>query len=429
MTAIVSVGSGPVATQLVAAGDGPTLVTNPGPNSVYVGDTDSIRASDGYGVVPLASSGYINVDGVSDLYGITMPGQIQSVNLISGGLSYFSPSPPVDTSALATAANQVTGNNAINTVNNTLGTPAQNNSVQQLGGAAGRSVAQDMLTANNAVTREIAALLATGTTGGSPGGMPMLRFTNGLGNGTNLTIAGAATVNPITNAAVNQPGYEMMIQASLPAAAGTIPFANIILTFSDAATGLIVRTTPYTIALGNGPANVITNYINGPCYGNRVSLQITNLDPAQTMTYTYVLNLTSHVHLTDNIIQPVYPATAPVTFGQPGGTPALGLLCITHPSIGPSATIDRLLAPYSGKVFLVVDDTGLANGVNVSIVDPTGSLYSNLAAQGGAILNVPAGGESSAEIALPRGPMLLRMHNVAATNTITPFIIITTKDY
>lgn len=281
----------------------------------------------------------------------------------------------------------------------------------------------------NATPNSTAALIATGSAGGTPGGVPMLRYTNGLGSGTAQTLAGAGTVALVTNAVVLQPGYEMSISCNIPAGVGTIPFASLVLSWIDATTGQTIRTAPYILTLGNGPTNAVPHYINGPCYGNRVSVQLTNLDPAQTMTFMWVLNQTSHVHLADNIIQPVYPVTAPITFSWPGGTPALGVLAMAKPSVGPSSTAFRLMAPYSGKVQVTVDNAGGLNACNIGFVDPTGSLYSNIAAQGGLINSVPAAGFYTAEVALPRGAMLLEIRNPTATNTISPEVIVITKDY
>lgn len=318
---------------------------------------------------------------------------------------------------------------SVNNVNTTLGVPAQNPDLQTLGGTAGRSVAQDMLSSNKAVTREIAALLATGTIGGTPGGIPMLRYTNQLGAATGATLAGNAGATILTNAPVNQPGYEMLFQASIPAGAGTIPFANISFTWSDTATGLTIRTILYVISLANGPANLVQYYMTGPCFGNRLTVQIQNLEPAQTATYTWLINQTSHVHLVDNIIQPNYPTTAPITFAQPAGTPSSGILCLTHPTIGPSANADRLLGVYSGRAFLIVDNTGVSNGVTIGFHDPTGSIYGNLAAQIGNAIQVAAGAVYNGEIALPRGPILLRMRNQGTTGNITPGVTIISEDY
>lgn len=91
MTDTVTVYSGRTATLLVEAGEGPTLLNNPGPNTVYLGDDNAIRATDNSGIVPLTANGFLNVDGQSDLFAITATGQVQAINKISGALNFFSP--------------------------------------------------------------------------------------------------------------------------------------------------------------------------------------------------------------------------------------------------------------------------------------------------------------------------------------------------
>lgn len=91
MTDTILVRSGSTATLIVGAGDGATLINNPGPNTVFLGDTDAIRATDQSGIIPLNANGFINVDGKNDLYGITATGQTQSLNILTGSLNFFSP--------------------------------------------------------------------------------------------------------------------------------------------------------------------------------------------------------------------------------------------------------------------------------------------------------------------------------------------------
>lgn len=76
------------AAQLVAAGDGPTLISNADPaNTVYLGDNPSFTI--GIDAVPLAPTQFVAVDGQHDVYGETGQGQTATVYLIPGGISFF----------------------------------------------------------------------------------------------------------------------------------------------------------------------------------------------------------------------------------------------------------------------------------------------------------------------------------------------------
>jgi hypothetical protein len=91
MTDTVAIGPGTVATQIVAEGDGDTLVINTGPATVYFGNNNAIRANDSTGVVPITPNSYFGVNGESDLYACVLAGQTAQLNIISGGLNFFLP--------------------------------------------------------------------------------------------------------------------------------------------------------------------------------------------------------------------------------------------------------------------------------------------------------------------------------------------------
>jgi len=80
-----------VATQLVAAGDGPTLIVNSDlENTVYLGNNDGIHAGDPNGVVPLGPNGSVSVDGKLDFYGVIANTSTPvTVYTIAGGTSNF----------------------------------------------------------------------------------------------------------------------------------------------------------------------------------------------------------------------------------------------------------------------------------------------------------------------------------------------------
>lgn len=79
-----------VATLIVAAGSGPTLVTNTDLlNTVFLGDTDGIHPGDPQGVVPLGPNGSVTVDGNSNLYAVNGNTTAVTIATLTGGLSNF----------------------------------------------------------------------------------------------------------------------------------------------------------------------------------------------------------------------------------------------------------------------------------------------------------------------------------------------------
>jgi hypothetical protein len=91
MTDTITFGPGPVARQVVAEGDGDTLVINQGPATVFFGGSNAIRATDAGGIVAITANSYFAVNGESDLYACVASGDTANLEIISGGLNFFLP--------------------------------------------------------------------------------------------------------------------------------------------------------------------------------------------------------------------------------------------------------------------------------------------------------------------------------------------------
>jgi len=319
--------------------------------------------------------------------------------------------------------------NTTNTLNFQL-SAGTNPAIQQLGGVAGRSVAQDMLNANQGATTEIAALVATGTANGTPGGVPLLRNTKQLAQQTTeFTITAGAVKTVVNSLPTNQPSYEMAMTFRYPTNAGTIPFGEVLIEWFDAVTGIAMDIASFVIAGGNNQQIFFNIY--GPNRGDLIFVQITNLDPAQSLFATWVVNATSHVHERDKLLQPSYQSNPPNGFNNPAGDPTTGLIAAFNASIPSAGTVTRLIAACNGLANLMIDNGGTANDLVVILSDPGPSLYSTNNGARFYVLRLGAGLRSPQnEIALPHGNLLLTLTNtnsVSAT-AITPNVALIKKD-
>jgi hypothetical protein len=135
---------------IVNAGDGPTMVINRDEtNQLYVGDDNSVASKNGTGDIDIIDPlSYIVYDGIDTKYAISaVPNASIQVNTVKGATNW-APSPAqaafqISQLGLATSANQSSqisqGNSivtntgatetAVNTVNGTLGAPAQDGTV------------------------------------------------------------------------------------------------------------------------------------------------------------------------------------------------------------------------------------------------------------------------------------------------------------
>lgn len=386
----------------LAQGDTFLLVNTDVINAANIGN---YRGSQDIPVPPLGS---ITLSSTREIW-VSSPAT--AALLVLPGGSNWTPSPAqvaaqISALGLATASNQgtqigqaTTGNtNTGNTVTNT-GTTATN--------------------------------VANLTTGGNPGGIPHLRGTDNFGTATGQTIATGVNAILINGTAITKPGFEAVFQLNIPAAAGTVPFAILQVLWQDSATGLQVGSKQYVLTSGNGPANVLTYYLSGPCRGNQIVLKLRNQDPAQTLTVTWAFNQTSHTYLVDRLLQPFYAATAPITFTNPNGNPSKGLLFSSSPAIGPNANVSRLCAASNSKVKVMLDNTVQLNPAAVQINTPiTPGQYEEAAAP--TVLfktTAAAGGQGGGEWQMPNGAVVIQIFNQAVTNTITPNVNITLMEY
>jgi len=412
-------------------------------NNIFIGNDPGSQ------IIPIPPLGSITLDASKhDVWVSTNGGAFTVQAFLMPNGSNWVPSPAqvaaqINALGLAKDTTVATGNTLTNNTNTILGTPAQDGTVSgvnttlvfgtnpqlnAMSGGAGRAIATDMLNSNKGVTTEIAALVATGNAAGIPGGVPLLRNTKQLAaqGPTEATILGGHVTTVVNSIATNQPSYEMAFTFRFPTNAGTVPFGEVLIEWFDAATGTAMDIANFVVAGGNNQQIFFNIY--GPNRGDEIFVQITNLDPAQSLFATWVVNATSHIYERDRLIQPSYQSSAPNGFQNPSGDPTAGIIATSNPTLGPNASTTRLVAAYNGIASMLIDDGGAANDVVVALQDP-GTLYSANANAPIFKNRITAGLRSFQELALPHGNVVLSITNGGGTNTITPTVTIVRKDF
>lgn len=259
-------------------------------------------------------------------------------------------------------------------------------------------------------------------------GVPLLRASNQLAQNAATTILGGATAALLPATAVNQPGYEMSFEISMPAGTGTLPFVDIQMLWSDSATGVRGARRDVVMTAGNGPASVVVSYANGQCRGDTLTVNAINLDPAVTATLKWVINATSHVYEHDQAGQRFYPGTAPNGFSNPTGIPGTGVIAFQKPTLGAGLSQAVLCALYGGDVFLMVDTIGISATVAVSLTDASGFAT---ATSGGEIFAQDVAGGTSFDVplTLPYAPVLLTLSNLATVGSIAPKAVLVAQNH
>ena len=400
---------------LLVGSDNPFLLVNPDlVNQIFIGNDPGTQP------IPIPPLGSLALTPAGhDIWVSSGGGAFTVQALILPGGSQWTPSPAqvaaqINALGLAKETTQLTGNTNIAQVNTTLGTPPQKSDVNQVNTTLGVP----------SQTADVTGLTANG--------IPPLRGTVNLGNATAQALTANVTATLLNAVSVTRPSFEAVFKLNMPAGVGTVPFAALILNWTDSNTGLVVGQKLYEITAGNGSGNELTFYLSGPCRGNQITLQIRPQDPAQAMTLTWAFNQTSHIYTIDRLLQPSYAATAPFGFTNPAGSPSKGLLASVTSAIGPNASISRLLAASNAKIKIMLDNTVQANAAAVQINTPSSALaiYGEAGAPTSLFKTTAAiGGQGGGEWQLPNGATVLQIFNTNVTNTITPNVTITTMEY
>lgn len=254
-------------------------------------------------------------------------------------------------------------------------------------------------------------------------GAPLLRLTNNLGSGAAVTIAGGASSTFLAATAINQPGYELTIEAYMPASSGTLPFLHVQIIWEDTATGIKIAKRDVVVACGNAVANVLTYYIRGPMHGGKMMITCANLDPAVTATITWSANATSHVYEEDNAIQYGYTGTAPNGFAWPAGVPTANLIAYESASIAASGSVSFLCALYAADIILNIDNLPSTLPVQVQLFDSPGYITGTAGSPFfGA--SVAAGASQSIPLTFPYSPITVKVANLSTAGAITPIVSI-----
>jgi hypothetical protein len=191
------------------------------------------------------------------------------------------------------------------------------------------------------------------------------------------------------------------------------------LTWSDPVTSLITARTDVVVTAGNGAANEVTSFLNGPARGGNLKLVATNVDPAVTVTLDWQVSQTSHIYEHEQAGQTAYPGTAPNGFTNPPGISGTGVLARVHSSLAAGNSASFLCALHGGDALLTLDDAGLGSPVQVALSDAAGFASGTVSGEF-LSMQATAGTGEAMLITLPFTPMLLTVSNTGTVGPISP---------
>lgn len=410
---------------LVAEADGANrlLVNLDTINTIYLANENSFGVSAGSpDSVPLAPQASMVADGSIEWFAAIPAGQKALLSSLPGGTQFDNPvgvQIALSALGLATAANQTTQNNTALATNNVLGTgiaipigaakdssvAATNtvlnsgialplNAAKETGGniagvnnntfaasnflggtnpgaltaVAGKSIAQDMLHANSGTTTEIAALLATGSPSGTPGGVPLVRLPGNLAQ----IASQALTTGGFTfySGPVNQTSYEVGFDLSC---SGTSCPVTVQVGWTPAGGGSIIITDIYTIYAGsNTGGHVIQG--RGPMKAGEMSLTMFAANNTSSCSVSnFVLVQSSNIY--DGDLWRTGPLLTALTIPGfvvvPDLNPWMGIVGETNlQALAAAGTYDAVLGFYTGRVSVCGHSTSAADDATWQLTDP-----------------------------------------------------------
>lgn len=253
--------------------------------------------------------------------------------------------------------------------------------------------------------------------------VPLARNTTALGDATNQTLAAGATVQLLHDQVLDQPAFEFIVTAQLPAGALGTPFTVTSFSWVDPATTDQVALRQWICGSGDGQENKAR--LQGVTRAPLLTLSVQNMHASQPLTYDWSLAAISHVPVDDDYAN---DGVTPISgYQMVASAMALGLLAFTGPTIAPGTPQERLTPAVNRRCKIIIDNSGQANALQVIVQDPAPTLA--LYGTTGTVQfynsgSVAAGAAIVDEFQMPNGPALLHMINLGATGNISPKVTI-----
>ena len=194
-------------------------------------------------------------------------------------------------------------------------------------------------------------------------GVPLLHNATSQASATIdlVTIPSTRTAGPFSLGAIC---YELWLSLENDTASATGTYITVEMQWTDSATGLLLARRKFKAVAGpNGSPHTLK--LSGPVHADQVTVifGITS-DSASHCTVIYQLLATSRLYGRDTM-----RSTQPFAEGYtiPGAVPEFSVLINTAPSVGVGNTLTRLMAAYSGRVWLNAHTTSATTNMIVTV--------------------------------------------------------------
>lgn len=249
-------------------------------------------------------------------------------------------------------------------------------------------------------------------------GVPLLGFPQLLVKDLTRSIAGGAAFNEGTFL-FTQVGYTLTVSANT-LSTPTVPFIQVTLTWQDSTGSFVIDTDNFYCPFATG-STAFQTMISGPVKGNKVTIGITNLDPAVNINVNLIVNQDSIPRQRtaarwNNLVNHGLTVTGFPLPGLPSDELVLGVL--SNATVAAASNNTWLHAPAPGRTLTLSGTTGgiAASSIVVIVTAVPSSIYGLGAHLLHSALSV---GTFSFTFAAPRSPLLVEWANNATTGTLT----------
>lgn len=358
---------------VVHAGDGPGVLVNRDITSqIIIGTDSSIIGNNSTSASILDPLVGIPVDGKEDIYAATLTATNVQVDFIKRA-KQWNPS-PAQAAAQISALGLMKDSTGVSIKGSTDAITPAVNAPSYGPSTLARQITQEtniplgMKFANQNVTGEIASLIATGSAGGTPGGVPLLRneaaITSGSVGPLGVGASGNASGGPFS---ILAPSYDLTVTVT---AAALVSQMNGQITLQwKASDNTVLAQKSFSVVASVGGHQVS---ITGPVRGVKLTMTFVNssaTSPATNLTFTYKLVASARLAANDLCRTITGPGTSPESNVTWAGTQDMdfGILANANPVIASSSVALRGLNMYNGPVLIQALTPSGTNDLEVQI--------------------------------------------------------------
>lgn len=322
-------------------------------NTVTIGRRSNFTQN-GSNTLSLPALGSVTVDGSKSIWALAPPNTANILVIPGGGQWAPAPSQVAASIDALGLMKDTTGQ----TINGTLGTPAQDGTVSGVNFTLVNQTAKD--TSVNGLGTTIPNNISTT-------GVPLLSNQSQIASQTSRGLAhGASWTSAVFN--VNNLSFEFVITAPMSLSDST-PYSLVIIQWIDSVSGLMVAKDSFVILNSTNILPTAPHVLRGPCKGDQVQVTLVSFTTASDTFYTFTFLTNSRItqdEQLDMVFNWNQDNSATILTATRDYPDSKVLATFVNGSLAAGATDTWISPPHNGPAWFNLWETGVA-GSNISV--------------------------------------------------------------